>query len=257
MSTRERLRELIELTGKNLFVRIIVGIVSGLTAYLEFANAGWTPLFFVLVGLALVAAVLVAVPLVRSLLQRQWRRWFESAKPYYDEQSRIEILADLIEEFETIEKAKALADATKGRASIQVLAILPVENAIGVLIDVGQQEDVKVGTRLLVYRTDERTPEGHQIEKAIAIARVTYVQAGNNCSQAVITERLDREFWDQTQERLQKEKRVSPPRNFATPYIPDGLSDLSIDNVATIRKYLGAVQSFLTRKTADRISSEE
>ncbi len=167
------------------------------------------------------------------------------------------MLAALIEEFETIEKAKALAEAVRDKTIIHILAIPPFEKNIGVLLNVGQREDVKVGTRLLIYRTDEYAPSGQRIEQPIAIVKVTYIQAGNNCSQAIVSDRLDSEFWEQTAVRLQKEKRLDPPGNFATPHIPAELGNLSINNIATIRQYLETIYGLLIGKADDHITSEE
>lgn len=256
LSVLERPRALIERVANNLLIRLLVAVISTITAYLEFATHGLTLVFFILVGLVLFVTLVIGISLINQWIQEQRRILIEKTRLYYDRQSKIETLSTLINEFETIEKTKMLAERVRENATIQMLAILPIENEIGIVVNIGQEEKVEVGTQLLIYRIDEYMSDGQHLERPIALASIKYIQAGNNCSQAIITARLDSEFWDQITMRLQKEKMISPPRNFVVPYVPQGLNDLSIENLITIRKYLIATHSFLNRRTSE-MSLEE
>ena len=175
---------------------------------------------------------------------------------YYDHQQRVKMLTELIDLFATLEKARRLADTIKGNA--RVVAVLPVEEGrIGVMLNIGRKENLQVGTQLLVYRIDRYTSDGQSIEWPLGLVQVTYVQAENNCSQAIVLDLTDREFWNQAMTRLRRERHIEPPRNFAVPYIPQELSSLSLEDLMTFRQYLEAIRDSLNRTEPDHFVQEE
>lgn len=237
------------------WVSLFLFLIGFIASYLEFAHAGWTLFFLVLCGLTIIAALLAAIPLGLKWFRGQKRR-AEMARLYYDHWQRVEMLKTLVKEFTTLEKAKCLADAIK--ENVRVVAILPVaDRRVGVMLNTGEEEDLQVGTRLLVYRIDHYTPDGQHIEQPLALVQVTYVQAENNCSQAVVLDWLDPEFWDQATTQLKQEKHIDPPRNFAVPYIPEELRSLSLEDLTTFRQYLETIHDSLTRIEPDQVVHEE
>lgn len=237
------------------WVRFSVGLIGAVATYIEFEQAGWTLWFWVLCGLTAIAALLAMVPLVQGWFRkRKW--WGAIERLYYDRLQRVETLSRLIEDFATFEKAKRLADAIRG--DIRVVAILPVEEGrIGVMLNIGREENLQVGTQLLVHRIDRYTSDGQHIEQPLGLIEVTYVQAENNCSQAVVLDPSDREFWDQATGRLKREKYIDPPRNFAVPYIPQELGSLSLEDLMTFRQYLETIRNSLTRTELGQVVQEQ
>lgn len=241
------------------FLGVVATVVLGLGA-IALANPTlierwWQP---VLMGtsvlIALVAVLLATVPLARKWLEQRKRR-IEMQRLHYDHWQKVETLTELIGAFATLEKAKCLADTMKGSA--RVVAILPVDGAVGLMLNIGTEEDVQVGTELLVHRIDRYTSDGHHIEQPLALVRVTYVQAENNCSQALVVGRLDPEFWDQATARLRREKRIEPPRNFAVPYVPAEMRSLSLESLAIFRESLETIRDSLTRTGLSQTAQEE
>jgi hypothetical protein len=233
------------------WVRLCFGLISAIATYFQYEQAGRTLLFWILCGVTIIVALLTAVPLVLKWRQERKRR--EAMKRlYYDHQQKVKTLTELIEEFATLEKARCLADTIKG--NVRVVAILPVEEGkIGVMLNIGKKENLQVGTQLLVRRINHYTSDGQHIERPLCLAQVTYVQAENNCSQAVVLDWSDREFWDQAIARLRREKRIDPPRNFAVPYIPPELYSLSLEDLKIIRQSLEAICDSLTRIELDQV----
>lgn len=236
------------------WVRLFAALIGGVGAYLQFKEAGLTLLFWILCGLTTIAALLATVPLVLKWL-RERKRQIEMQRLHYDHRQKVKTLTDLIDEFATLEKAKCLADTTTG--NVRVVAILPVEGGVGVMLNIGRQEHVQVGTQLLVHRIDHYSSDGQHIKPLLGLVRVTYVQAENNCSQAVVVGRLDPEFWDQATARLRRERRIDPPKNFAVPYVPPELDSLSLEDLAIFRQYLESIHNSLTRTGLDQIVQEE
>lgn len=187
------------------WVRFFPWLIGVIIAYLGFKQAGLTLLFWILCGCTTIAALLAAVPLVLKWLQER-KRQIEMQGLHYDHWQKLKTLRELIDEFATLEKAKCLADTMRG--NVRVVAILPVEGGVGVMLNIGREEHVQVGTQLLVHRIDHYTSDGQQIEQLLGLVRVTYVQAENNCSQAVVFGRSDPEFWDQATARLGQQKRI-------------------------------------------------
>ncbi|TEU13451.1 MAG: hypothetical protein E3J21_18650 [Anaerolineales bacterium] len=163
-------------------------------------------------------------------------------------------MTELINDFATVEKARRLADTIQGGGNVRVVAILPIEDRrVGVMLNIGEEENLEVGTRLLVYRIDHYTSDGQHIEQPLAVVQVTYVQTENNCSHAVVLDRLDPEFWDQATMQLKREKHIDPPRNFAMPYMPKELHSLSLEDLTTFRQYLETIHDSLTRIESDQV----
>ena len=236
------------------WVRFFPGLISAIVAYLQFKQAGLTLLFWILCGLTIIAALLATAPLGLKWL-RERKRQIEMQRLYNDHRQKVKTLTELIDEFASAEKAKCLADTMKG--NVRVVAILPVEGGVGVMLNIGREEHVQVGTQLLVHRIDHYTSDGQHIEQLLGLVRVTYVQAENNCSQAVVFARLDPEFWDQATARLRREGRIDPPRNYAVPYIPQELDSLSLEELAIFRQYLETIRDSLTGSGVDQIVQEE
>lgn len=230
-------------------VRFFPWLIGAIASYIEFKQAGLTWFFWVLCFLTIIAALVPAVPLVLKWLREQKQR-IETARLYYNHEQKVETLTELIDEFETLEKAKCFADAVK--RNVRVVAILPVERRIGVILNIGRQENLQAGTRLLVHRIDHYTPDGEHIEQPLGLVQVTYVQAENNCSQAVVLDPRDREFWDQATTRLKWEKRIDPPKNFVVPYIPPELRGLSLEALTIIRQHLEAIRDSLTGQVVQK-----
>ena len=233
-------------------VSLSIGLISAIGIYLQYQQAGRTLWFWILCGVAIIAGLIAAGPPVLKWRQERKRREV-AQRLYYDHQQKVKTLTQLIGEFAAFEKAGCLADAIKGRGNVRVVAILPAqEGRIGVMLNIGRGENVQVGTRLLVYRIDRYTSDGQQVECPLGLVQVTYVQAENNCSQAVVLHSPDQEFWDHATTRLKREKSIDPPRNRVVPYIPPELSGLSLDDLKTIRQYLEAIGHSLTDQVIQR-----
>ncbi len=248
---------IIERAKKSTLLRLMFVLFGAIATFLQFALAGLTWLFILLALLTLLVLVFTIAPLVQSLLQEFRVGWFKKDQPAYDFQRKIETLDVLIEEFGIVEKSKALENATTNNEPIKAVAILAMEGNIGVMLNVGQVQDVKVGTRLIVFRTDEFTTDGRRIEQPIALVQVTYVQAGNNCSQAKIIDRYDQDFWERSATRLRAERKIDPPSNFAKPFVPDELRSLSKENISTFRTYLMRIRNSLINHRAEPTAGEE
>ncbi len=249
--TRERFAEFWQKRGKPILaIAVILTVVAlwhiGWLNWLQYQVA-W-PVW----GLLLYPFTLL---LVLKWLRDQKRRIMQ-ARLYYNHQQKVETLTELIDKFTTFEKARCLADTIKG--NVRVVAILRVEEGrIGVMLNIGRKENLQVGTQLLVRRIDRYTFDGQRIEQPLGLVRITYVQAENNLSQAVVLRRLDPEFWDQATARLRQEEMIDPPKNFAVPYIPQELRGLSLEDLMTFRHHLEATRDSPTRTEPDQFIQEE
>ena len=237
------------------WVRLCFGLIGAIATYFEYDQAGRTLVFWILCGLTAIAVLLTAVP--SALKWRQERkRWKATQRLYYDHQQKVKTLTELIDLFVTLGKARYLADTIKGNA--RVVAVLPVEERrIGVMLNIGKEENLQVGTQLLVHRIGGYTSDGQSIEWPLGLVQVTYVQAENNCSQAIVLDPSDRRFWNQAATQLSQETHIDPPRNFAEPYIPQELSSLSLEDLKTFRQYLETIRDSLTRTEPDQFIQEE
>jgi len=253
-------RRLIEYLTHNFWVRLalwfagaFIWLIALIANYLEFKNNNLTVLFWALLVLTFVPLLLAGIAAVRQMQKQQ--QLLKAAGWYYNHQQKIENVKSLIEEFTTFQKAKSLADRITNGRNIRVLSILPVEGEVGVILNIGREENLQVGTQLQIYQIDEYTSDGHPVEQLLGLVEVTYVQAQNNISQAIVKDK-DREFWSQTRVRLKQERRIDPPRNFAVPYIPLELGNLSFENLASLIQYLEAVYNHLAF-IEDQIVQEE
>jgi hypothetical protein len=232
-------------------VRFFPGLIGAIASYLQFQQAGWTLWFWVLGSLAAIATLLAAIPLCLERLRERKRRR-TAARLYYDHQQKVKTLTELIDLFASVEKARCLADTIK-TTDVRVVAILLVEGRLGVMLNIGKEENLQVGTRLLVHRIDRYTSDGRHIEWPLGLVQVTYVQGGNSCSQAIVLDPSDRECWDQATIRLKAERMIDPPKNFAMPYIPQELHSLSLEDLTTFREYLETIRDYLTRTESDQV----
>ena len=121
---------------------------------------------------------------------------------------KIDTLTQLINEFISIEKTKQFSIKNSEGFNIKAVAILIVEREIGVILNVGKNEDIQAGTRLKIFRRDNFTSSGDIIEHPLAIVEVKYVQIGNNCSQAVVIHQIDKDFWESVQTDLLTEQKL-------------------------------------------------
>jgi len=238
-------KELIERFRSDLWIGLLLSLISLIASFFEFRNSGWTCLFWLLIGLTLLVAVIAAV-LFFFRRHQEKKRQDQVWNLLYNHQQRVETLNGLASIFSTCEKGKRLS-ATIGDDA-RVVAILPVKRKVGVMLNIGEEESVEVGTQLGIYRVDHFTSEGEPIEELIGLVEVEYVQAGNNCSQAVVTLQLDQGFWDQTTMRLKQERRVDPPRNFVVPYIPREIQNLPLESLVTFKQYLETIRDSLIRE---------
>jgi len=152
----------------------------------------------------------------------------------------------LIEDLDAYKKTLLFKKNTRNaKKNIKAVTSFWNEDEIKVTLNVGEQDKIQPGTKLLVYRTDGVDAEGHQIERRIALVQVTYIQAKNNVSHAVIERQIDQEFWEQITGKLSTEKQVHLPSNFAVPYIPKEIENLSEEDVEIFRQYLLAIYNNL------------
>lgn len=235
--------ELTKLLAKNRLLQAILSFTSLIATYLQYYTSGVSWLFWMLLAIT-IAAVIWSVGVYFCNIFQQ--RIIDKARLYYDHKDRINTLTRLVQDFDRVEKSIELRRLTKPNQNIRLLSIIPIEREVGVIINIGKRENVQVGTHLIVYRIDSHTSDGKEIEQLWALIEVTYVQAENNCSQARIINSQDESFWRQIQTRLQKgERRIDPPRNFVTPYVPAELESFSGEQLRSFRSYFETVRHAL------------
>lgn len=219
-------------------------VLAGLGAtYLQYEQAGQSWLFWLFLALTILAFLLTTAAIGLKLLrERNYRRGV--AHWMHDYKQRIDAIKDLRDDLAKYEKTKNLADSLA--IKIRAVAVLPVEQNIGVMLNIGKKEDLQVGTRFIMYQIDSSVSDKRLIEQPLGLIEVTYVQAGNNCSHAVVVESFDQDFWDRAWIQLRQNKSIDPPKNIVAPYIPKEFEALSFDDLATARKYLSAVINSLT-----------
>jgi hypothetical protein len=229
------------------YLRALLGLIGILAAYLQFRDAGATPLFWVLLIVALLFSMLLIVPVLRNAINIRRQRVDRDSNESTWKSQRLRILTELVKEFERVEKSKALLSEIGQRSPIRILTIRSTPSPLGVILNAGSQENVQVGTQLIVFRTDERTPGGEDVEKPLAIVEVTYVQVANNCCQAIVVRELDECFWNQVRADLISSNSLNPPRNFAIPHIPRELQGLSLEDITVVRQYLQRIREHLAK----------
>ena len=216
----------------------ILGLIGLIASYLQFEQAKKTEFFWLLLA---VAACFAAYGLI-SLAVRWWRRRRTYAKVKGERdalQQRIATLLELRDEIRDCEAAKSLEDQIRTRPKI--VAIRSEEGVVKAIINIGKKENLKIGTALLVFRTDTYTPDGLRVEQPIGLLRVSHVQAKNNLSHADVIDTFDQAFWLEAQNQLRKERSVNPPHNFIEPYISPSFAELSLGEVSAIHKSLNLV----------------
>ena len=230
--------------SRNIWLRLVLAFIALASAYVAFLQAGWTPVFWLLVLLSVVCVVASAVPTFRRILNDRKRKLFEQAAIYCDHSAKIQTLQTLIEELLTVEKAVRLGQRL-GANEARAIAVMNVEGRLGVLLNIGKTEGTEVGTPLVVYRVDEATDGGASIENELGIVRITYIQAGNNCAQAQVIQMTDEGFWSEAKTLLKRKKHLDPPHNIVVPYVPRELTDVTLANVAAIRSHLTNIRGAL------------
>jgi hypothetical protein len=243
MHFRSLLTSFVNNLCNSLSLRAAIGAISLVAAYLKFRDAGYTPLFWGLILVTLTFAILTLVPTLRKVIKIRRRRKDRESGESIWKSHRLRTLTALIDEFKSVEKSKALSSAIDKQSPIRVLAIRSVPSQLGVILNIGSKENVEVGTQLVAFRTDERTHSGEDVEKPLAVVEVTYVQVGNNCSQAAVIQELDKEFWDHVRSELLNSNSISPPRNFAVPYVPMELENISLEDISVFREFLQRIRN--------------
>jgi len=228
---------------------IFIFVITVVSAFLEFRNAGLTTLFWGLfaasTAIVLLNIAFIVIPLVKEWLKEKENKKAQQ-KTFLDYRSKITILYSLIEDLDAYKKTLLFKKNTRNaKKNIKAVTSFWNEDEIKVTLNVGEQDKIQPGTKLLVYRTDGVDAEGHQIERRIALVQVTYIQAKNNVSHAVIERQIDQEFWEQITGKLSTEKQVHLPSNFAVPYIPKEIENLSEEDVEIFRQYLLAIYNNL------------
>ena len=66
----------------------------------------------------------------------------------------------------------------------------------------------------MIYRNDAFTTNGDRIESPLAIVEITYIQANNNCSQAIVVQKIDENYWTMVSKQLNTNANLTPPSNF-------------------------------------------
>jgi len=246
MSKKKYLERFLNQITNNWWVKVPASffgfIISVVSAFLEFRTAGLTTLFWYLfsasISVILLSITFIAIPLVKEWLKEKENKKIQQ-KAISDYQSKITILRLLIEDLGSYEKTLSLKKNTRNaKKNIKAVTAFWNEDEIKVTLNVGEQEKIQPGTKLLVFRTNDFDAEDHQIEKIIALIRVTYIQAKGDISHAIIEQQIDQEFWGQIVNKLGTENQVHLPSNFVVPYIPKEIENLSKEDIEVFRQYL-------------------
>ncbi len=239
------LRKIIDKALGHLLVRTLIGFMATLATYFQYRESDATIWFWILLIVILISIILVIwKPTIELLNNYQKRRLIERTKRI-EQIQKIDILTQLINEFISIERTKQFSIKNDEGINIRAVAILIVEREIGVILNIGKNENIQAGTRLKIFRRDNFTSSGEVIEQPLAVVEVKYVQIGNNCSQAVVIHQIDKDYWDNVQIILRTEQSLDPPQNFSVPYIISELSELSLEDITAIKLYLELIRSSL------------
>lgn len=221
------------------WVRGLFALLSVVSVFIEFHQAGLSLLFWILLLLALFAFVLSLIPLL--VRRSKYARLVSMISNSFGlAHNREQTLYNLVYELKAFQKAKSLDPLVKNKP-IQALAMKVIEGRLGVLLDAGEDDQMQVGTPLLLFQIDDRDESNQPFELRLGILEVTYVQASNNCSQAILISPINWKFWSKTRDSLKKASIVKPPPNIMLPYIPSELSELSNEDFTLILKYLGSL----------------
>jgi len=201
--------------------------------------------------------LIIGVPIAKNWYRQQKRKWIQYTSTEISQNQKLEILSELLNDFESIEKAKKLLNTLNGRKDVRVLSILPIEHNLGVIVNIGANENLQLGTRLIVYRNDTFTTNGDRIESPLAIVEITYVQANNNCSQAIVIRKLDENYWTTVNKQLNTNSSITPPSNFVIPHEISELSSLSIKDIQTFREYLEVIRTSLIAQSVPSSTDKE
>jgi hypothetical protein len=221
----------------------ILGLIDLFADYLQFEQAQKTNFFWMLFA----AAVFFAVIGLIELAVRWWRHRSTYAKVksrFVALQQRIATLLEIRDEIRDCESAILLQ--VQIRTKPKIVAIRSEEGVVKAIINIGKNENLKIGTPLLVCRTDNYTPDGLRVEQPIGLLKISYVQARNNLSHADVVNTFGQAFWPKAQKQLRKECSIKPPQNFIVPYVLPQFGQLSLSEVSTIRRSLDLVIKQLT-----------
>ena len=187
----------------------------------------------------------MAAVAVRGWFKARRERPFDYGAVFGRLQLKLELMDELIADFVAIQKARNVEDRLRGGDKrARVVAILRVEGHVGVLLNIGAEHGLAVGTPLAVLLTE--SIDGHPVERPLCVVSVTLVQGDGKCAQAQVTSRADEVYWKSVEAKLRQE-RVTPPSNIVVPYVPVGLEELSTASVATLIRHLQKVRESLAR----------
>jgi len=229
------------------FVRGFVALLSAIGLYIEFRQAGLSLLFWILLILVLIALALTATPLIirRSKFARLMS--MISSDNILAISNREQTLWQLMLELSAYNKARLLKESIKGN-HLKVVSMMIIEGKLGVIINAGKEENLEIGTPLILYRILPEAESNQPLELRLGILQVTYVQANSNLSQAVLVSPIDWSFWNKISESLKKSSFAEPPQNIVLPYVPQELDDISSEDFRLILKYLNIVLSTVQAK---------
>lgn len=258
MKFLKKIRDQIDDLQQSWWIKILFGLLAFGATYLQYRDGGATIFFWLFLFITLfVMLLIVGLPIAKNWYLKQRRKWIENTRTEVSQNQKLEILKELLYDFENIEKAKNLSNSLNGRKDVRVLAILPIEHQLGVMLNIGGNENLQLGTRLMIYRNDSFTTNGDRIENPLGIIEVTYIQANNNCSQAIVIEKLDEDYWTIVSKQLNTNANITPPNNFVIPYEIAELSSLTIKDIETFRQYLEVIRtSLIAQSISSNIDKE-
>lgn len=235
-----RLLEIALQASEGPLVRGFAALLSAIGLYIEFRQAGLSLLFWILLILVVIALALTAIPLI--IRRSKFARLISmiSSDNFLASANRQQTLNRLMLELSAYYKARLLKESINGN-HLKVVSMMIIEGKLGVLINAGQEEYLKIGTPLILYRILPEAESNEPLEVRLGILQVTYIQANSNLSQAVLVSPIDWSFWNQTRESLKKSSVVEPPQNIVLPYVPQELDDIVSEDFHLILKYLNIV----------------
>lgn len=235
--------ELLQEVRDNFWIKLATSVFAAVATYLTFRQVGLLSLFWLLLALLVFVIAFVGYTVNGHYQRQRQNDLFRKAAAALERDSRFAVLESLVEDLGGVEKALVLGEKIGLNSPAKVICILSLAGRLGVVLNLGREEGVEVGTPLAVYRTDRTTPDGDEVEELLAIVRVTYVQAGNNLSQAIIENCTDSSFAQATSRQLKDKAMLGPPKNFAIPYVPRELAGISLQGLQVLRGHLQAIRA--------------
>ena len=238
----------------NIWLRWCFRLIGLIAAYLAIQQADWAPVFW---GLLALCVVITIIPFFKRWQLERRRRSDLDIIQQYHKINKFSTIDLLISEFSSAEKARRLIDSIEPDCEVRAVLILPIEDRIGVILDIGKDNGVEVGTSFVIYRTDTFAQTGDQIEQQLAVVKVTSVQVGNNCSQAQVIIDTDSVYWSRVRKQLHDAPHIVPPKNIAQPHIPSELSGFSLEYVVEIRELLSNIRASIDKSFDAPVASME